>query len=74
LNPLVELASKVKVPLSINISSIEFWKSTGCKLDRNGYEDLRFAIFNSRMETFNALKTVIDESKSKPEYYGSIPN
>jgi hypothetical protein len=34
-------------------------------LDRNGFEDLRFAIFNARIETFNTLKTVLEEKKKE---------
>jgi len=56
----------IQIPDSILIDGIEFWKKRGCMLDKNGYEDLRFAIFNARIETYEALKQIINLSKEDP--------
>jgi hypothetical protein len=58
-DPLKLIEKAIQVPETILTDGIEFWKNRGCMLDKNGYEDLRFAIFNARIETYNALKQII---------------
>jgi len=57
--PLKLIEKAIQVPETILTDGIEFWKNRGCMLDKNGYEDLRFGIFNARIETYNALKQII---------------
>jgi hypothetical protein len=70
-DPLKLIEKAIQLPESILTDGIEFWKNSGCRLDKNGYEDLRFAIFNARIDTYNALKHIINLSKEEP--YCKVP-
>lgn len=65
-DPITLLEKTVKLPETILTDGIAFWKNSGCRLDKNGYEDLRFAIFNARIDTFSALKQVMTLQKQEP--------
>jgi len=71
-DPIGYLTAVIKPPKTFPLDGITFWKENGCKLDKTGYEDLRFAISNTRLGVIAALRQYIDEIKH--ERYASVPN